>query len=229
MKLLLAEDTRDLNRAVSAVLTHEGYRVDSVYDGTSALEHIRRDTFDVIILDIMMPGMSGLEVLTAVRKLGIVTPVLLLTARAEVDDRVAGLDAGADDYLTKPFAMKELLARIWTLTRRHQEYTARVLEYRDISLATDSFELKSENSIRLSARESELMQVLILNADRDLDTAYLIEHIWENDPAAGEDTVWLYISYLRGKLQAVESTTVIIGTRGGSFRLAGSESTPEDA
>ena len=229
MKLLLAEDTRDLNRAISAVLTHEGYQVDSVFDGTAALEHIRRDAYDVIVLDIMMPGMSGLEVLTSMRKLGIVTPVLLLTAKAEVDDRVTGLDAGADDYLTKPFAMKELLARIRTLTRRHQDYTARVLSYGDITLTTDSFELKSGNSIRLSARESELMQALILNADRSLDTAFLIEHVWENDPAAGEETVWLYISYLRGKLLAVESTAVITGSRGGSFRLTGADSTPEEA
>ena len=229
MKLLLAEDTRDLYRAVSAVLTHEGYRVDSVYDGTSALEHIRQDTFDVIVLDIMMPGMNGLEVLAALRKLGIVTPVLLLTAKAEVDDRVAGLDAGADDYLTKPFAMKELLARIRTLTRRHQDYTAKVLRFGDISLATDSFELKSANSIRLSAREFELMQVLILNADRDLDTGFLLGHVWENDPAASEEAVWLYISYLRGKLQAIDSKTIITGSRGGSFRLTGDDIIPEDA
>lgn len=229
MKLLLAEDTRDLNRAVSAVLAHEGYQIDSVYDGLAALDHIRQDTYDAIILDIMMPGMSGLEVLASLRNLGIVTPVLLLTARAEVDDRVTGLDAGADDYLTKPFAMKELLARVRSLTRRHQAYTAKVLHYLDISLSTDSFELKAGNSIRLSAREFELMQVLMLNADRELDTAFLVEHVWENDPSAGEETVWLYISYLKGKLLAIDSKTVITGSRGGCFRLSETGSSAEDA
>ena len=112
MKLLLAEDTRDMNRAITAILTHEKYDVDQAFDGEEALDHLLRDSYDMVILDIMMPKLSGLDVLREIRKRNVTTPVLLLTAKAEIDDRVTGLDAGADDYLTKPFAMKELLARI---------------------------------------------------------------------------------------------------------------------
>lgn len=219
MKLLLAEDTRDLNRALSAVLIHEGYEVDPTFDGEEALEHIRRDSYDAIILDIMMPKKSGLEVLREIRAINIVTPVLLLTAKAEVDDRVTGLDAGADDYLTKPFSMKELLARIRSMTRRRTTYNAKELHFQDITLKGESFELTSENSVRLSIKEFELMQTLMLNPGRDLDTKYLLEHVWENEPDAQPDTVWLYISYLRGKLEAVDSKAVISGERGGSYRL----------
>lgn len=221
MKLLLAEDTRDMNRALTAVLTHEGYEVDPVFDGEAASEHLMKDSYDAVILDIMMPKKNGIRVLTDMRAAGIITPVLLLTAKAEVDDRVAGLDAGADDYLTKPFAMKELLARVRSMTRRHTDYTAKELRFQDIVLNADSFELRSGNSVRLSAKEFELMQTLMLNQGRSLETSYLIEHVWENDPDVREDTVWLYICYLRGKLESVGSHTAITGERGGSFRLEG--------
>ena len=219
MKLLIAEDTRDLNRALSAVLSHEKYDVDSVYDGEEASQHLKKDSYDCIILDIMMPKKSGLDVLRELRQNNIVTPVLLLTAKAEVDDRVYGLDAGADDYLTKPFAMKELLARVRSLTRRMTEYSSRDLCYEDILLKAESFELSAKNSVRLSIKEFELMQTLILNAGRDLETKYLLEHVWSKEPEAQPDTVWLYISYLRGKLRAVDSMADIRGERGGSYRL----------
>ena len=218
MKLLLAEDTRDMNRALTAVLSHEGYDVDSVFDGEEALAHIRHDSYDGIILDIMMPKKNGLEVLSEVRAINILTPVLLLTAKAEVDDRVAGLDAGADDYLTKPFAIKELLARVRSMTRRRREYSVKELKYEDIVLNAERFELTSSNSVRLSIKEFELMQALILNAGRKLDTKYLLDHVWEKEDAQ-PDTVWLYISYLRGKLLAVDSRVIISGARGGSFQL----------
>ncbi len=220
MKLLLAEDTRDLNRALTAILTHEGYEVTPVFDGQAALDHIKEDSFDGIILDIMMPKKSGLEVLTEIRAINIVTPVLLLTAKSEIDDRVAGLDAGADDYLTKPFAMKELLARVRSMTRRRTTYNAAELTYGDIKLNADRFELSSENSVRLSIKEFELMQTLILNAGKELDTKYLLDHVWESEPDAQPDTVWLYISYLRGKLQSIDSSLVLSGTRGGSYKLS---------
>lgn len=219
MKLLLAEDTRDLNRALSAVLAHEHYDVDSVFDGEEAMQHLKEDSYDGIILDIMMPKKSGLEVLKELRQKNIVTPVLLLTAKAEVDDRVTGLDAGADDYLTKPFAMKELLARVRSMTRRRMEYSSKDVTYEDIILKSESFELSSKNSVRLSIKEFELMQTLILNAGRDLETKYLLEHVWSKEPDAQPDTVWLYISYLRGKLRAIDSKAGITGERGGSYRL----------
>ena len=219
MKILLAEDTRDMNRAISTILTLEKYTVDSVFDGAEALERLKKDSFDGIILDIMMPKMDGLEVLRAIRSSGILTPVLLLTAKAEIDDRVTGLDAGADDYLTKPFAMKELLARVRSMTRRHTEYSGRELKYGDIVLNAANFELAGINSVRLSIKEFELMQTLMLNAERPLDTRYILEHVWTNEPEARPDTVWLYISYLKGKLRSVDSRLSIEGERGGSFRL----------
>lgn len=219
MKIMLAEDTRDLNRALTAVLNHEQYEVDSAFDGVEAMNFIMKNTYDVIILDIMMPYKDGLTVLRELRAMNITTPVLMLTAKAEIDDRVTGLDAGADDYLTKPFAMKELMARVRSLSRRYSASATKELRYEDIVLNTDSFELSSGNSVRLSAREFELMQILILNSGRELDTKYLLEHVWGGEEDAQPDTVWLYISYLRGKLQAIDSRTEITGKRGGSFRL----------
>ncbi len=219
MKLLLAEDTGDLNRAVTALLSHQGYEVTSAYDGAEALEFLENDSFDGIILDIMMPKMTGLEVLTRIRAEGIVTPVLLLTAKAEVDDRVDGLDAGADDYLTKPFAMKELLARVRSMTRRRQNYDSAEMSYADICLRAEQLELAAVNTIRLSLKEVELLQALIRNAGRELTTEYLLGNVWSSEPNAGPDTVWLYISYLRGKLSSVGSKAVIRGERGGSFVL----------
>ncbi len=219
MKLLLAEDTIDLNRAVSAILSHEKYEVDSVYDGLEALEHIKGDSYDGIILDIMMPKMTGIEVLTQIRKINVVTPVLLLTAKAEIDDRVAGLDAGADDYLTKPFAMKELLARVRAMTRRRTDYSAKKLTYSDITLTAGDFELACINSVSLSIKEFELMQLLILNAEKGVSTKYILDHVWMDDQAANDDTVFLYISYLRGKLKSVASEIAIAGEKHGEFKL----------
>ncbi|MCH4035072.1 MAG: response regulator transcription factor [Lachnospiraceae bacterium] len=223
MKILLAEDTQDLNRVITAMLTHEGYEVDSALDGAQALDYLEKDSYDAAILDIMMPKVSGIEVLQQMRKVHNVTPVLMLTAKAEVDDRVAGLDAGADDYLTKPFAMKELLARLRAMTRRRNEYSGEDLSFGDLTLSADSFELSSENSVRLSVKEFELLQCLILHAGKPLSTAFLLEHVWENAEGANGDTVWLYISYLRSKLTAIASQVTIEGTRGGSFTLLGGE------
>ena len=219
IKILLAEDTRDLNRALTAVLERNEFEVDAVYDGEAASEMLGTESYDMIILDIMMPKKDGLEVLRDLRAQNILTPVLLLTARAEVDDRVTGLDAGADDYLTKPFAMQELLARVRALTRRHSAYSGEELVYADIRLNADRFELSSQNSVRLSIREFELMKTLMMNVGHELDTEYLLDHVWEHDPEANPEAVWLYISYLKGKLIAVNSRTVISGERGGSFCL----------
>ena len=219
MKLLLAEDTRDLNHVVTTALTHSGYDVDSAFDGEEALDLILRNGYDGIILDIMMPKMDGLEVLAAIRSRGIHTPVLLLTAKAEVDDRVTGLDAGADDYLTKPFALKELLARVRAMTRRRTEYTGSVLTYGDIRLDGQTFELSAENSVRLSVKEFELLQVLIQSAGQEVSSDYLLKAFWAEVPAADVDTLWLYISYLKGKLRSVASSVTIEGQRGGGFRL----------
>ena len=219
MKILFAEDTKDLNKAVTALLQHEQYEVDSVYDGEQALEYIMKSDYDAVILDIMMPKKDGMEVIREMRDHHILTPVLMLTAKAEVDDRVAGLDAGADDYLTKPFAMKEMLARIRSMTRRTAEYGTAELKYADITLNPKECILSSHNTVSLSQTESELMQVLLANKDTELSTDYILSHVWKSEGNAHKDTVWLYISYLKGKLRSVGSAVTISGDRGGSFKL----------
>lgn len=208
-RLLLAEDTRDLNRALTTVLEHEGYEVIATFDGEEALEHILAESIDAVILDIMMPKKSGIEVLEEMRRRGLYTPVLMLTAKAEIDDRVAGLDAGADDYLTKPFAMKELLARVRSMTRRREEYEPNMLSFGDITLNGENFELASDNAVRLSVKEFELLQVLMRNAGRSLDFGYLLDHVWRQEPNETSDTVKLYASYLQGKLKWVGSKATI--------------------
>lgn len=209
IRLLLAEDTRDLNRALTTVLEHEGYEVVSTFDGEEALDRLSREIFDAVLLDIMMPKKDGLAVLAHMRAAGIYTPVLLLTAKSEVDDRVAGLDAGADDYLAKPFAMKELLARVRSMTRRRSDYGLQHLSYEDIDLDAQSFELSSANAVRLSVKEFELMQALVMNPDRELSAEYLLGRVWGLESDATEDTVALYVEYLRGKLRWVGSAITI--------------------
>ena len=207
-RLLLAEDTRDLNRALTTVLEHEGYEVCSVTDGEEATGHLMQETFDGAILDIMMPKRTGLEVLQELRRRGNHVPVLLLTAKAEIDDRVIGLDAGADDYLTKPFAMKELLARVRTMVRR-QATAPRRISFSDITLDNETFELAAGNAVRLSVKEFELMQTFVLNAGIPLKASYLLDHVWRQEPNETADTVRLYVSYLQGKLKWVGSKATI--------------------
>ena len=228
MNLLLAEDEKDLSRALVAVLEHSGYTVTPVYDGEAAVEAAKSSAFDCMIFDIMMPKMDGITALGIIRSSGDTTPVLLLTAKAEVDDRVNGLDAGADDYLTKPFAMKELLARVRSMTRRRNEYSGNELTFGDLTLNAGQLELVSANSVRLSGKECDLMQLLILNAGRELHTDYLLEQVWENEQDAQSDTVWLYISYLRNKLRAVDSGARIVGEKGESFIIISSEDRSAD-
>lgn len=219
MKILLAEDTRDLNRVLTVALEHAGFDVDSAFDGEEALAYLEKNGYDLLILDIMMPKKNGIEVLREVRSYDNMTPVLLLTAKAEVDDRVAGLDAGADDYLPKPFAMKELMARVRALTRRKTVYLEKTLRYGDFSLDMEQFELTCENSVHLSVKEFELLQVLVRNAGHRVGTDFLMAHIWNGADNATPEMVWLYISYLRGKLDAVASHITISGEKNGSYML----------
>ncbi len=219
MKILLAEDTVELNRLISAALKFQEYDVDKAFDGVQALAFLTQESYDAIILDIMMPKKDGLGVLLELRRRQIMTPVLLLTAKSEVSDRVAGLDAGADDYLSKPFSMKEFLARVRSMIRRHDLYEGIPLQFADVVLKPDSLTLFARNSVLLSIREFELMKILMVNPDTDLSTAFLLGRIWHNEPGAQEDTVWLYISYLRSKLSSIGSLVTITGKKGGSFRL----------
>lgn len=219
MKVLIAEDTRDLNKVLCAVLEHGGFTVDPVFDGVEVIEHIERDSYDCIVLDIMMPRKDGIEALKEIREKNILTPVLMLTAKSEIDDRVAGLDAGADDYLTKPFAMKELMARVRALTRRKNEYSGKDLSYNDIKLRSGTFELACENSVRLSVKEFELMQLFMLNQNHCVTSEYILNQVWSREPDAQSDTVWLYVSYLNRKLRAIASGSKIEGDSINGFQL----------
>ena len=220
MKILLAEDTKDLNRNVTLLLKTQDYDVDNVFDGEEAINHILNDSYDCIILDIMMPKKDGISVLKDLRERHIVTPVLLLTAKAEVDDRVEGLDAGADDYLPKPFAFKELLARVRALIRRTNLASTEDISIADVVLEANTQSLTSQSSVRLSNKEYELMSLIMNNQDIDLSTDHLLEHVWRGEPNANESTVWLYISYLKKKLEMIGSKSVtIIGEKGGNFHI----------
>ena len=219
MKLLLAEDEKELSRALTAILKHAGYEVDPVYDGEEALLHILENVYDGLILDIMMPKRDGISVLKEARAKDIATPALFLTAKAEVDDRVIGLDAGADDYLTKPFAMQELLARVRSITRRQQTAVPQQLCVGSVTLDTESLELSSDNSVRLSNRESELMRLFMRNPGKELETDYIFEHLWTQDKETDQDVVWVYVSFLRKKLESIAADIEITGNRGGSYQL----------
>lgn len=219
MKLLLAEDTKDLNRALTAMLKMQEYDVDSAFDGEEALHLIEENDYDGLILDIMMPKKSGLAVLKEIRAKGNTTPVLMLTAKSEVDDRVEGLESGADDYLTKPFSMKELIARVHALTRRSQKAKPAVLHFGNVTLKEDTGELKAENSIRLSNRESEMLATFLNHSGERLEASYFIDHLWKNDAEAGEDMVLLYVQYLRDKLSYINADLTILGEKTGPFVL----------
>lgn len=220
MKLLLAEDERDLSRALVTILKHNNYSVDAVYDGREAIDYIENEEYDGIILDIMMPGMNGIQVLKHIRKNGNNVPVLLLTAKSEIDDRVEGLDAGADDYLTKPFATKELLARIRAMTRRRGESIVVELKAGNVMLNPATYELSTpKGSIRLANKEYQMMEMLIINKNQLISTDRFMEKIWGYDSEAEINVVWVHISFLRKKLAQLEADISITATRGVGYTL----------
>lgn len=223
MKILIAEDEPQLSRVLVAAITHAGYDVDAVLNGKEAVELAQKNSYDVIILDIMMPVMDGITALKKIRASGDKTYVLMLTAKAEVDDRVTGLDSGADDYLTKPFSLKELLARLRSKERREDEFTPTELEFGDLSLDTEEQELVSHNSIRLNNKETQLMNYLMLNKDKELSTEDIFNHVWKNEDNVTDEIVWIYISYLRRKLESIQSKVQIVGEKGGSFKIIDDE------
>ncbi|MBE6909903.1 MAG: response regulator transcription factor [Ruminococcaceae bacterium] len=219
MRVLIAEDTKDLNHAVAVLLSRSGYDVDAVFDGEAALEKIEENGYDAVLLDIMMPKRDGLSVLREMRARNVTIPVLMLTAKSEIDDRVEGLSAGADDYLPKPFAMKELLARVGAMTRRRTTYDPTQATFEDFFVDGGTLELRAENAVRLSLKEYELLRLFMTHAERPLDEGFLLEHIWGGERSADGDTVFLYVSYLRRKLIQIASHAEIAGERGGSYRL----------
>ena len=221
MKLLLAEDEPAMAEAVTDILEYHRYQVDAVYDGKEALDYINAGDYDGIIMDIMMPGMTGLQVLTQIRKEGYRTPVLLLTAKSQIEDRIEGLDAGADDYLPKPFAMGELLARIRAMLRRREEYRPDVREFGDRVLDSGSSELRcGDRKVTLPKVEYMMMEVLMLNHGIYLSSEDLLEKVWGYDTDADVGAVWVYISYLRKRIAAVGSGVKITAKRNIGYTLS---------
>ena len=220
MKLLYAEDEPGLSEAVVDILTYYKYQVDAVDNGTDAYDYAQAEHYDGIILDVMMPGMSGLEVLQKLRQEGCRTPIMLLTAKAEIEDRVAGLDLGADDYLPKPFAMKELLARVRAMLRRREEYTPNVLTCGDLALNQQDYTLSSPtDSVVLPKLEYRMMEALMLHQDGYLSTEELLTKVWGYDTEAEPGVVWVYLSYLRKRFVALQSKVTIQAKRGVGYRL----------
>lgn len=223
MRLLLAEDEKALSRALVMILQKSGFEVEPVYDGESALDAIESGNYDAAVLDIMMPKKSGLEVLKAVREKENLLPILLLTAKAEIDDKVTGLELGANDYLTKPFAAKELIARIRAMLRVQTAQADSVLHMKNISLDRGTFELSSTTgSFRLSNKEFQMMEMFLCNQGHVISEQRFMEKIWADENDEQDSVVWIYISYLKKKLQALHAEVEIKekGNAGYSLEVA---------
>ncbi|MBO4750606.1 MAG: response regulator transcription factor [Lachnospiraceae bacterium] len=221
MRLLLAEDEEELSEALAAVLRHNNYSVDAVYDGQEALDYLEGQEYDGVILDIMMPKKSGIELLKTIRAQKNQVPVLLLTAKTQVDDRVEGLDAGADDYLGKPFAMKELLARIRAMTRRREGTPDNVLTFGNLSLNRATYELSvGEEKVRMANKDFQMMEMLMANPGQILSTERFMEKIWGYDSETEIGVVWVYVSNLRKRLAQLGANVEIKALRNQGYSLA---------
>lgn len=220
MRILLAEDERSLSRAVVALLERNNYSVDAVFDGMEALEYLASSNYDAVILDIMMPRMDGLTVLRRLREQGNPIPILMLTAKSEIDDKVSGLDAGANDYLTKPFSTRELLARIRAMTRTQMNQVTSKLSFGNVTLDQATYELSSPaGSFRLANKEFQMMEMLLRNQGQTISTERFLEKIWGYNTDAEINVVWVYISYLRKKLTALNANVQIRASRNVGYSL----------
>ena len=219
MRILLAEDDKELSNAVSRVLKVSNFDVDQAYDGQEALDYIDYMKYDVIIMDIMMPKMDGITCVKRIREKKCHTPIIMLTAMSETDDKVNGLDAGADDYLTKPFVVKELLARIRALLRRDSNIVDNY-SIGNVILDSQTFEIRNgDKSQRLTAKEYKLMELLIRNKNQIISTERIMDDIWDLESDAEINVVWVFISSLRKKLEQIESDHIIKAVRGLGYRL----------
>ena len=220
MRLLLAEDELALSKALKVILERNNYSVDAVYDGQAALEYLETDNYDGVILDIMMPKVDGITVLKEIRRRGSLLPVLLLTAKSEVDDKVLGLDAGANDYLTKPFHARELLARIRAMTRIQTVQANSQLQIGNVTLDRATYELSTASgSYRLANKEFQMMEMLMSNPKNLISSERFMEKIWGYDSEAELNVVWVYISYLRKKLTALHANIQIKAMRNAGYTL----------
>ena len=222
MRILVAEDNKDISKAVVTLLQKNGYSVDAVYNGTDALDYAVNGDYDGIILDIMMPGYDGIQVLLRLRQQNNTVPVLMLTAKAEISDRVLGLDSGADDYLPKPFAAAELLSRIRAMLRRRSNYQPDVINVGGVSLQRDTMELSyAGKTSRLVLREFQVLEMLMDNLGRITTTDILMERIWGWDSNVEVNIVWVTVSNIRKKLMSIGAPLTVRAVRGVGYQLEG--------
>lgn len=220
MRILLAEDERSLSKAIVAILEKNNYSVDAVYDGEDALQYIEAGNYDAIILDVMMPKRDGISALREMRARGHNIPVLILSAKAEIDDKVRGLDSGANDYLTKPFSVKELLARLRAMTRMGETQVDSKLKFGNLTLDLATYELSAdEGSFKLANKEFQMMEMLMRNPGHLISTERFMEKIWGYDSEAEINVVWVYISYLRKKLIKTGANVEIKAHRNAGYSL----------
>ena len=220
MRILFAEDELALSKALTTILKRNNYSVDAVYDGQTALEYLEMDNYDCAILDIMMPKLDGISVLKEIRKKGMQIPVIMLTAKSEVDDKVLGLDSGANDYLTKPFEAKELMARIRAVTRIQTVQSDSLLKFGNLTLNQATFELSSPaGRISLANKEFQMLELLMSNPHHLISADGIFEKIWGYDSEAEMNVVWVYISYLRKKLEKLDADVKIKATRNVGYSL----------
>lgn len=219
MKLLLAEDEQSLAKALIKILEKNHYTAEAVYNGEDALHYLESGNYDAAILDVMMPKMDGITVVRKLREQGNLMPVIMLTAKAEVDDKVLGLDSGANDYLTKPFDTKELLARIRAMTRGQQAADSR-LTFGNMTLDRATFELSSPSgSLRLANREFQMMELLMTNPRQLISSERFLEKIWGYESNTEANVIWVYVSYLRKKLTALNANIQIKASRNAGYSL----------
>jgi len=220
MRILLAEDEKSMSRALTAILTKNNYSVDAVYDGEDALTYLLSGDYDCAILDVMMPKMDGFTVLRKARENKLTLPVMMLTAKSQIDDKVEGLDLGANDYLTKPFESRELLARLRAITRSVTPATDNVLRYGNTSLNRASFELSTATGhVKLAAKEYQMMEFLMANPGVLISTDRFMEKVWGLDSDADINVVWTNLSYLRKKLASIDANIKIKATRNAGYSL----------
>lgn len=220
MRILLAEDEKSLARALVTLLKKHRYEADAVYDGAEALAYLQTGNYDAAILDIMMPGMDGIEVLCRARESGVSVPILMLTAKSDVRDKVTGLDSGANDYMTKPFSAQELLARIRAMTRVSRGMDTNLLTMGNVTLDLTTYELSTPaGSFRLTGKEFQMMEMLLSNQRRLIPTERFLEKIWGYDTDAEVHVVWVYVSYLRKKLASLDASVQIRVARNAGYSL----------
>lgn len=220
MRILIAEDEVEIARGLKYMLEKNNFTVDIVHNGADALDYIHSMEYNAVILDIMMPRLNGMEVLAKIRQEQSSVPVMMLTAKSEVEDRVAGLDAGADDYLPKPFATREFIARVKALVRRNAGYTGHILSFGNVCLDCSRYELScGSGTVSLNNKEYQLLELFFNNPNFIFSTSHLMDKIWEQDSDAHMDVVWTYIGFLRKKLKALNANVEIRTVRGAGYLL----------